>query len=136
MGGETDLRKLLASMRPRLMPGTYVFATIPQGAPLPDGIEPVMLFREAEAVTLILPQEQVDLLMKDAENGANSTVTVDLETQEITRPDGQKIRFDLDPFRKHCLINGLDDIGLTMQQAGEIDSFEAKRKAAQPWLAA
>ncbi|OWJ58632.1 3-isopropylmalate dehydratase small subunit [Inquilinus limosus] len=85
---------------------------------------------------IALPQEQVDLLMKDAENGANSTVTVDLEAQEITRPDGQKIRFDLDPFRKHCLINGLDDIGLTLQQTSEIDSFEAKRKTAQPWLAA
>jgi 3-isopropylmalate/(R)-2-methylmalate dehydratase small subunit len=74
--------------------------------------------------------------MKDAENGANATMTVDLEKQEITRPDGEKISFDLEPFRKHCLINGLDDIGLTMQQTTAIDDFEAKRKAAQPWLAA
>ena len=85
---------------------------------------------------IALPQDQIDLLMKDAENGANSTMTVDLEKQEITRPDGQVIRFDLDPFRKHCLLNGLDDIGLTMQQAPAIDDFEAKRRAAQPWLAA
>jgi len=85
---------------------------------------------------IALPQEQIEELMKDAENGANSTMTIDLEKQEITRPDGQTLRFDLDPFRKHCLINGLDDIGLTLQQTSEIDSFEAKRKTAQPWLAA
>ena len=81
-----------------------------------------------------LPQEQVDLLMEDAEKGANATMTVDLEAQEITRPDGEKIPFKIDSFRRHCLLNGLDDIGLTLQKKDRIDSFEAKRKEAQPWL--
>jgi len=81
-----------------------------------------------------LPQEQIDLLTKDAENGANATFTVDLESQEITRPDGEKIKFDIDPFKKHCLLNGLDDIGLTLQKGDKIASYEAKMKASQPWL--
>lgn len=81
-----------------------------------------------------LPQEQVDMLMEDADKGANATMTVDLETQEITRPDGEKIHFEVDSFRKHCLLNGLDDIGLTLQKEDKIDRFEAKRKDAQPWL--
>jgi 3-isopropylmalate/(R)-2-methylmalate dehydratase small subunit len=81
-----------------------------------------------------LPQEQVDMLMEDAGKGANATVTIDLETQEITRPDGDKIHFEVNSFRKHCLLNGLDDIGLTLQKEDKIDSFEAKRKVAQPWL--
>ena len=63
----------------------------------------------------MLPQEQVDLLMDDAERGANAIVSIDLEKQEITGPDGGKINFEVDPFRKHCLLNGLDDIGLTLQ---------------------
>jgi len=81
-----------------------------------------------------LPKEQVDLLMDDAKRGANAVITVDLEKQEITGPDGGKIKFDVDPFRKHCLLNGLDDIGLTMQKGAEIDSYESKQKSAQPWL--
>jgi 3-isopropylmalate/(R)-2-methylmalate dehydratase small subunit len=81
-----------------------------------------------------LPQDQIDLLTKDAENGANATFTVDLESQEITRPDGGKIKFDIDPFKKHCLLNGLDDIGLTLQKGEKIVSYEEKMKAAQPWL--
>ncbi len=81
-----------------------------------------------------LPKEQVDLLMDDAKRGANAIVTVDLEKQEITGPDGGKIKFDVDAFRKHCLLNGLDDIGLTMQKGAEIDSYESKQKSAQPWL--
>ena len=81
-----------------------------------------------------LPKEQVDLLMDDAKRGANAIITVDLEKQEITGPDGGKIKFDIDPFRKHCLLNGLDDIGLTMQKGAEIDSYESKQKSAQPWL--
>jgi 3-isopropylmalate/(R)-2-methylmalate dehydratase small subunit len=81
-----------------------------------------------------LPQAQVDVLMEDAGKGANATVTVDLEAQEITRPDGEKIHFEVDSFRKHCLLNGLDDIGQTLQKEDKIDSFEAKRKDAQPWL--
>ncbi|WP_284447964.1 3-isopropylmalate dehydratase small subunit, partial [Pseudoxanthomonas mexicana] len=74
---------------------------------------------------IVLPQEQVDLLMDDAKRGANAVVTVDLEKQEITGPDGGKIHFDVDPFRKHCLINGLDDIGLTLVKKPKIDAFEA-----------
>ncbi|OKH88681.1 3-isopropylmalate dehydratase small subunit [Thalassospira sp. TSL5-1] len=81
-----------------------------------------------------LPQEDVDKLMADAERGANATVTIDLEKQEITGPDGGCIKFDVEPFRKHCLLNGLDDIGLTLQQADDIATFEAQRAASQPWL--
>jgi 3-isopropylmalate/(R)-2-methylmalate dehydratase small subunit len=84
---------------------------------------------------IILPQEQVDLLMDDAERGANATVTVDLEAQEITGPDGGVINFDMDPFRKNCLINGLDDIGLTLAKADGITAFEQQRATAQAWLA-
>ncbi|MEE2761175.1 MAG: 3-isopropylmalate dehydratase small subunit [Pseudomonadota bacterium] len=80
-----------------------------------------------------LPQEQVDQLMEDAENGANSTVTVDLENQVIHRPDGEVIKFDVDPFKKQCLLNGLDDIGLTLQKENKLKAFEEKRKA-QHWL--
>ncbi|HZH26633.1 MAG TPA: 3-isopropylmalate dehydratase small subunit [Azospirillaceae bacterium] len=83
---------------------------------------------------IVLPQAQVDQLMADAANGANATFTVDLERQEITRPDGGKVAFDVDPFRKHCLLNGLDDIGLTLQHAGEIDTYEHRQSLAQPWL--
>jgi len=81
-----------------------------------------------------LPQEQVDLLMDDAQRGANAIVTVDLDKQEITGPDGGTIRFEIDPFRKHCLLNGLDDIGLTLQKAEKIDDYEARQRQAQPWL--
>ena len=81
-----------------------------------------------------LPQEDVDKLMADAERGANATVTVDLEKQEITGPDGGCIKFEVEEFRKHCLLNGLDDIGLTLQKADAINDFEAKRAATQPWL--
>ncbi len=84
---------------------------------------------------IILPQEQVDLLMDDAERGANATVTVDLETQEITGPDGGVVHFEIDPFRKHCLINGIDDIGLTLAKADGITAFEQRRETAQAWLA-
>jgi 3-isopropylmalate/(R)-2-methylmalate dehydratase small subunit len=83
-----------------------------------------------------LPQEDVDKLMDDAERGANAVVTIDLENQVITGPDGGEVRFEVDPFRKHCLLNGLDDIGLTMEKAGAIDAFEAKQAAAAPWLEA
>lgn len=81
-----------------------------------------------------LPQEDVDKLMADAERGANATVTVDLENQEITGPDGGCIKFEVEEFRKHCLLNGLDDIGLTLQKSDAINAFEAKRAASQPWL--
>ncbi len=83
---------------------------------------------------ITLPQEQVDLLMDDAERGANAVITVDLEKQEITGPDGGTLSFDVDPWRKHCLLNGLDDIGLTLEKGAKIDAFEEKRRQAQPWL--
>jgi 3-isopropylmalate/(R)-2-methylmalate dehydratase small subunit len=82
---------------------------------------------------IALPKETVAALMEDAEKGANAVMTVNLESQTITRPDGEKVQFDLDPFRKHCLLNGLDDIGLTEQKNAEIDSYEARAKAARPW---
>lgn len=82
---------------------------------------------------IVLPQEDVDKLMDDAERGANAKITVDLESQTITGPDGGTISFDVDPFRKHCLLNGLDDIGLTLEDASAIDAFEAKDAAARPW---
>jgi len=82
---------------------------------------------------IVLPQEHVDLLMKDAEKGANARVDVNLEDQTITSSDGDVIKFDIDPFRKHCLLNGLDDIGLTLEKAASIDSFEAKANASRPW---
>jgi len=82
---------------------------------------------------IVLPKETVAELMKDAENGANATFTVDLESQTITRPNGQTVAFDVDPFRKHCLLNGLDDIGLTMRREQSIDAFEEKRTLSEPW---
>ncbi len=81
-----------------------------------------------------LPQQDVDKLMDDAERGANATVSIDLENQEIKGPDGGTIKFDIDPFKKHCLLNGLDDISLTMQKTAAIDAFESKQKAGQPWI--
>ena len=81
-----------------------------------------------------LPQSDVDLLMDDAKRGSNAIVTVDLEKQEITGPDGGLIHFDIEPFRKHCLLNGLDDIGLTLEKAGDIDSFEQRDRLTRPWL--
>ena len=79
-------------------------------------------------------QEDLDKLMDDAERGANATMTVDLESQTIKGPDGGEIDFDVDAFRKHCLMNGLDDIGLTLQKASKIDEFESKRSTQTPWL--
>ncbi len=72
--------------------------------------------------------EQLDALFDDAERGSNATLTIDLENQTIKGPDGGEIRFELDPFRKHCLLNGLDDIGLTMEKGAKIDAYEDKLK--------
>jgi len=83
---------------------------------------------------IVLPQEQVELLMDDAQRGANVIVTVDLAKQEITGPDGGTLHFEIDAFRKHCLLNGLDDIGLTLQKSGKIDSYEARQRQERPWL--
>ena len=82
-----------------------------------------------------LPKEDMDKLLDDAERGANATLTIDLEAQTIRGPDGGEINFDVDEFKKHCLLNGLDDIALTMENEAKIDDFEEKQKAAQPWLA-
>ncbi|GHU05380.1 3-isopropylmalate dehydratase small subunit [Alphaproteobacteria bacterium] len=81
-----------------------------------------------------LPQSDVDKLLDDASRGANAVISIDLEGQRITGPDGGFLSFEIDPFRKHCLLNGLDDIGLTLRKQGAIDAFEARRKAEQPWL--
>ena len=78
-------------------------------------------------------QEDLDKLMDDANRGSNATLTVDLATQEVRGPDGGVVKFDIDPFRKHCLLEGLDDIGLTLQKADDISAFEAKTAAARPW---
>jgi len=83
---------------------------------------------------IVLPPEQVDVLMKDAEKGANARMTVDLEAQEITTSDGQVFTFEVDAFKKHCLLNGLDDIGLTMEKSAAIDSFEAQAAQSRPWI--
>ncbi|NRB01111.1 MAG: 3-isopropylmalate dehydratase small subunit [Rhodobacteraceae bacterium] len=83
---------------------------------------------------IVLPQEEVDKLMDDAERGANAVISVDLESQTITGPDGGTISFEIDPFRKHCLLNGLDDIGLTMEKVGSIDAFEETAAQARPWV--
>jgi len=83
---------------------------------------------------IVLPQEQVDLLMKDAEKGANARQEVDLDAQTITTSDGEVITFDVDPFRKHCLLEGLDDIGLTLEKGAAIDTFEAQAAQARPWV--
>ncbi|MCI4663567.1 MAG: 3-isopropylmalate dehydratase small subunit [Neomegalonema sp.] len=83
---------------------------------------------------IVVSQEELDKLLDDADRGANATISVDLEAQEISGPDGGVISFDIDPFRKRCLIEGLDDIALTMEKSASIDSFEAKNRASQPWL--
>ncbi len=81
-----------------------------------------------------LPQDEIDLLLDDASRGSNAMITVDLEIQEIRGPDGGMISFDIDPFRKHCLLNGLDDIGLTFENKAKIDRFETEMGAQRGWL--
>ena len=81
-----------------------------------------------------LPQDQVDLLMADAEAGLDGEMTVDLTTQKIQRADGSEIAFEVDGFRRQCLLEGLDDIGLTLQRQSSIDEFEAKQRLTAPWL--
>jgi 3-isopropylmalate/(R)-2-methylmalate dehydratase small subunit len=78
-------------------------------------------------------QDDLDKLFDDAERGANATLTIDLANQEIRGPDGGKVKFEIDPFRKHCLMNGLDDIGLTMEKKSSIDDYEAKLKKERAW---
>ncbi|MDX5381679.1 MAG: 3-isopropylmalate dehydratase small subunit, partial [Rhodobacterales bacterium] len=83
---------------------------------------------------IVLPQEQVDILMKDAEKGANARIEVDLEAQTITSSDGEVFTFQVDAFKKHCLLNGLDDIGLTLEKAASIETYESKMAAQRPWV--
>jgi 3-isopropylmalate/(R)-2-methylmalate dehydratase small subunit len=83
---------------------------------------------------IILPAEQVKILMNDSEKGSNARIEVDLEAQTITSSDGNVFSFEVDSFKKHCLLNGLDDIGLTMEKSSSIDAFEKKLEIEQPWL--
>jgi 3-isopropylmalate/(R)-2-methylmalate dehydratase small subunit len=83
---------------------------------------------------IVLSPEQVDHLMDDARKGANARITVDLESQTVTASDGTTFSFELDAFKKHCLMNGLDDIGLTLEKVSAIDSFEGKAKTLYPWV--
>ena len=80
----------------------------------------------------VSPQD-LEKLFDDVERGANATLTVNLEKQEIRGPDGGMVKFEIDSFRKHCLLNGLDDIGLTQQKSAKIASYEDKAKATRPW---
>ena len=83
---------------------------------------------------IALPQEQVDVLMADAEKGENARMTIDLDAQTVTTSDGEVISFQVDAFKKHCLLNGLDDIGLTMEKVTHIDTFESQATAERPWV--
>jgi 3-isopropylmalate/(R)-2-methylmalate dehydratase small subunit len=83
---------------------------------------------------IVMPQEVVDTLMDDARRGENARMTVDLENQTVTTSDGQSFAFEVDAFKKHCLMNGLDDIGLTMEKAANIDIYESKAAALRPWV--
>lgn len=82
---------------------------------------------------IVVAKEELNKLMDDAKRGANATMTIDLPAQEIHGPDGGMIKFEIDPFRKHCLMNGLDDIGLTLEKSDAIVAFEKKNSAARPW---
>jgi len=81
-----------------------------------------------------LPREICEKLMEDAKMGGNARISVDLERQVVVRPNGEEIPFQIDPLRRHLMLNGLDDIGQTMQHAPAIDGFEARQRAAQTWL--
>ena len=83
---------------------------------------------------IVVSPDELEKLMDDAERGSNATLVIDLETQEIKGPDGGTLRFEIDGFRKHCLLNGLDDIALTMEKSGTVKIFEHKLAADRPWL--
>ncbi|SFK10362.1 3-isopropylmalate dehydratase small subunit [Celeribacter neptunius] len=83
---------------------------------------------------IVMPQEVVDVLMKDAEKGSNARMVVDLEAQTVTTSDGESFPFEVDAFKKHCLLEGLDDIGLTMNNVKDIDAFEGKMAQERPWV--
>ncbi|MFT7191524.1 MAG: 3-isopropylmalate/(R)-2-methylmalate dehydratase small subunit, partial [Dinoroseobacter sp.] len=81
-----------------------------------------------------LPQEAIDVLMKDAEKGSNARMDIDLDAQTVTSSDGEVFSFEVDAFKKHCLMNGLDDIGLSLEKIASIDAFEAKLGQERPWV--
>lgn len=83
---------------------------------------------------IALPQEAIDVLMKDAEKGSNARMDIDLEAQTVTSSDGDVFSFEVDAFKKHCLMNGLDDIGLSLEKVASIDAFEAKLGQDRPWV--
>ena len=83
---------------------------------------------------IVVAPDELERLMDDATRGANATLTVDLEAQTIQGPDGGTIRFDIDPHRKHCLLNGLDDIGLTMEKDDSIAAYESAHADSRPWV--
>jgi len=83
---------------------------------------------------IVLPPEQVDILMRDAEKGANARMSIDLKNQTVASSDGEVFKFQIDPFRKECLLNGLDDIGLTLEKSASIEKFEALAAVARPWV--
>src|SRR5215212_632389 len=83
---------------------------------------------------IVVSPENLKKLLDDADRGSNATLTIDLPKQEIRGPDGGTVKFDIDPFRKHCLLNGLDDIALSLGKITSIDVFEKKQAASQPWL--
>lgn len=97
------------------------FSDIFSGNAVKNGILPV-----------VLPQDAVDRLLEVAREG--QPITVDLESQTVTTPYQDRFAFNLDPFRRHCLLNGLDEVGLTMARGEAIGAFEASRSAGQPWL--
>jgi len=82
---------------------------------------------------VVLPQEAIDHLMDDAKKGENARITIDLDSQTVTASDGKSFAFEVDPFKKHCLMNGLDDIGLTLEKAAAIDTFETRNATLRPW---
>jgi 3-isopropylmalate/(R)-2-methylmalate dehydratase small subunit len=82
---------------------------------------------------IVVSPEDLDKLMDDANRGSNAVLSVDLESQEITGPDGGRIKFDIDAFKRHCLLNGLDDIGLTLEKAASIAAFEKTNAQTHPW---
>ena len=82
---------------------------------------------------IVVSPDELEKLMDDASRGANAILTIDLESQQITGPDGGSISFEIDEFRRHCLLNGLDDIGLTLEKAGSIETFEKTRETVRPW---
>jgi 3-isopropylmalate/(R)-2-methylmalate dehydratase small subunit len=83
---------------------------------------------------IALPQEVVDVLMKDAEKGANARMEIDLKAQQVTTSEGEVFSFEVDAFKKRCLLEGLDDIGLTFQKVDSIDKFESKLSMTRPWV--